>query len=262
VGSSFVVALQGPPGDDVFLMVSSGQGPTTTPFGTFCLDFPAKITFHLTLPGSGQVSFTRQMPCDSRLVGATGYLQFLGIDRNTNVFGISNQSSLTIIDGPCDDRFCTYTQGGWGAGCSGNNIACLREPSSPTSSRWGSSWATRTGSMPTGCSRWCSRARRRSRTSCRRWNVGDVRLGPHRSHGDQRGRLRRTAGRRQAQRGLRRRGPLRRPQERKPHSPRRYRVQLLRGLRPGRADRTAGDRHRRSRHLRRVRIVRGWGPSL
>src|SRR5262249_39659238 len=78
------------------------------------------------LPGSGQVSFTRQMPCDSNLVGLTGYLQFFAIDRQTLDAGISNQSSLTIIQGPCDDRFCSYTQGGWGANCAGNNIACLR----------------------------------------------------------------------------------------------------------------------------------------
>jgi hypothetical protein len=43
--------------------------------------------------------------------------------------GISNLATLTIADGICDGNLCTFTPGGWGADCSGNNAGCLRDRS-------------------------------------------------------------------------------------------------------------------------------------
>ncbi|MFO0981220.1 MAG: hypothetical protein U1E76_05610 [Planctomycetota bacterium] len=127
LGEIFTIQVQAPAQSDVFLLVSSGQGPTVTPFGTFCLNFPPLIIFHFRVPGDGKLTFGHEMDCDRSLIGAVGYLQFLAIDMSTLVHGLSNQASITVKDGPCDDKFCSYTQGGWGAGCAGHNVGCLRD---------------------------------------------------------------------------------------------------------------------------------------
>jgi hypothetical protein len=41
------------------------------------------------------------LPCDPSLIDTTGYFQFLSIDQVSGIGGRSNQSALTVIDGPC-----------------------------------------------------------------------------------------------------------------------------------------------------------------
>jgi len=127
IGSSLVISLQAPQGGDAFLLVSNGEGPTDTPVGTFCLDFPPVLIFHIPLPDSGQLSLIRQLPCDPGLVGVIGFFQFIAFSSTSSDRGISNQTSLTLKTGPCDDQLCTYTPGAWGGQCAGGNVACLRD---------------------------------------------------------------------------------------------------------------------------------------
>lgn len=101
IGSDFVIRAEAPYGWNVFLFVSLGQGPTHSDYGTLCLDFPAVTMFRFVPLTSGFVCFNHYMYCDKSLVGLTGYLQFLTIDFPTKSFGISNQESLTVVDGDC-----------------------------------------------------------------------------------------------------------------------------------------------------------------
>jgi len=127
IGSSLVVGFQAPTGGDLFLIVSKGPGPTDTPLGQFCVDFPPVYIFHVVLPDSGKLSLIRELPCDPGLVGVTGYFQFIAFSNVSSDHGISNQSTMTLATGPCDDLFCSYTQGGWGGQCQGGNAGCIRD---------------------------------------------------------------------------------------------------------------------------------------
>src|SRR5262245_26896757 len=64
VGSSLVISFEAPQGGTLFLLVSNGPGPTDTPVGTFCLNFPPVYIFAIPLPDSGKLSLVRQLPCD------------------------------------------------------------------------------------------------------------------------------------------------------------------------------------------------------
>ncbi|MFO0985164.1 MAG: hypothetical protein U1E76_26125 [Planctomycetota bacterium] len=101
IGTDFVIRAEAPFGWNVYLLVSLGQGPTKTDYGTLCLDFPYLTLFSFVPQTSGFVCFTHHMPCDKGLVGLTGYFQFLAIDHPTASSGISNQESLTVLDGDC-----------------------------------------------------------------------------------------------------------------------------------------------------------------
>jgi hypothetical protein len=119
-----------PPTTMVLLMFSLGQGPIDFgSYGTLCLDFPPFLMLEFTLDATGHAEFSGNVPCDPAIVGVTVYGQFItcspGGGRQSH--GSSNQASLTIVDGICDGGLCTFTQGGWGAGCSGNNPGCLRD---------------------------------------------------------------------------------------------------------------------------------------
>jgi hypothetical protein len=124
IGSDVDVFLHGPANEMGFFMVSLGQGPLSSPYGTICLDFPLALGLLFTLDGNGDASFTGTLPCDPSLVDITVYMQFITCRPNK---GVSNQKSLTITDGICDGDLCTFTQGGWGTTCKGNNPGCRRD---------------------------------------------------------------------------------------------------------------------------------------
>jgi hypothetical protein len=100
-GDFFGICAICPPGDQVNLLVSAGQGPTSTPYGTLCLEFPLLGWFTFRMPDSGGKCFWPYLPCDDSLIGATGYFQYVAIDLSTGDYGISNQVSLTVTDGGC-----------------------------------------------------------------------------------------------------------------------------------------------------------------
>jgi hypothetical protein len=124
IGSTVDVDLFGPANEVGFFMVSLGQGPINSSYGTICLDFPLALSFLFTFDANGEFSLSGQLPCDPALIDLTFYMQFITCKPNK---GISNQEDLTITDGLCDGSLCTYTIGGWGTDCKGNNPGCLRD---------------------------------------------------------------------------------------------------------------------------------------
>jgi hypothetical protein len=102
IGEAFDMCLNAPGGDSIALLGSLGQGPTKTPYGTFCLDFPPIVVFAFVMPGNGSRCFHRYIDCDPTLVGVTGYLQFIALHPEGDVDGLSNQSAVTVVDhGAC-----------------------------------------------------------------------------------------------------------------------------------------------------------------
>jgi hypothetical protein len=98
IGEFIDICTSAPAGDLVALLGSLGQGPTVTPFGTFCLDFPPLVLFTFVMPGSGSRCFHRYITCTPDLVGVTGYLQFVALTPGGDVEGLSNQSPVTVVD--------------------------------------------------------------------------------------------------------------------------------------------------------------------
>jgi len=126
IGSTVQVDLTGPANEMGFFMVSLGQGPFDTPYGTICLDFPLALSFLFDLDANGQASFSGDIPCDPIFANLTIYMQFITCRPNK---GVSNQHALTITDGVCTGDLCGFTQGGWGTDCAGGNPGCRRDKS-------------------------------------------------------------------------------------------------------------------------------------
>src|SRR5262249_27058679 len=98
IGEAFDICLFAPGGDGIALMVSLGQGPTATPYGSFCLDFPPLVIFTFDMPAAGTRCFHTHMPCDPNLVGVTGYLQFVALKGPGAADGLSNQTRMIVVD--------------------------------------------------------------------------------------------------------------------------------------------------------------------
>lgn len=107
VGSTFELGMTAPVGSTVALFASLGEGPTPTPYGTVCLDFPALINFVFVMPAPGSVSVTHFMHCEPSIVGFQGFFQLIGVDFAHGTFGVSNQAPLTVVDGACH-TCCEY----------------------------------------------------------------------------------------------------------------------------------------------------------
>lgn len=132
IGSSVTVTMDAPPPVAVVLLLGSlGEGPFNGgAYGTICLDFPTFLSIAMPLDANGHAELTGHLPCDPAFVGVTVYLQFLTCapaSGNKTSKGSSNQESLTITDGLCDADLATFTQGGWGTSCHGNNPGCRRD---------------------------------------------------------------------------------------------------------------------------------------
>ncbi len=129
IGSVVDVDFTGPANEMALLMVSVGQGPVKSGYGTICLDFPLLAQVMLGLDAAGKALLQVDIPCDPALVDVTVYSQFITCRPNK---GISNQVASTFIDALHAGDLCTYTQGGWGADCNGGNPGCLLETWFPT----------------------------------------------------------------------------------------------------------------------------------
>src|SRR5262249_44691206 len=87
IGEFIDICMDARAGDLVALLGSLGQGPTATPFGTFCLDFPPLVMFTFVMPPGGNRCFHRYIVCDPSAVGMIGYLQFLAVDPGVGADG-------------------------------------------------------------------------------------------------------------------------------------------------------------------------------
>ncbi|MBI4879457.1 MAG: hypothetical protein HY812_07320 [Planctomycetes bacterium] len=132
IGTSFDVTIVAPPGSIVILLLSPTAGPTPTPFGALCVGFPPAAAVIIPMPAPS-LTFSHFVACDPTYAGILGFFQFLAIaPANPGQVFVSNSQSLEIIDGACSATpdpgdFVTFTQGGWGQPCSGNNAGCLRD---------------------------------------------------------------------------------------------------------------------------------------
>ncbi len=132
IGTNFDVTITAPQGSIVLLLLSATAGPTPTPFGTLCVGLPPAAAVIIPMPAPS-LTFSHFVACDPAYAGILGFFQFLAIDpANPGQVFVSNSQSLEIIDGACSATpdpgdFVTFTQGGWGQPCSGNNAGCLRD---------------------------------------------------------------------------------------------------------------------------------------
>jgi len=124
IGSEINVCLQGPPNEMGLFMISTGENAIPSKYGTICLEFPLLSSFNFTFDATGNYCFGVEVDCDPSLVGYEVYSQFITCNPNK---GISNQVHTVVTDAICDGDFATFTQGGWGTDCSGNNPGCLRD---------------------------------------------------------------------------------------------------------------------------------------
>jgi hypothetical protein len=124
VGETINVCLQGPAGEMGLFMISTGESSVPSKYGTICLEFPLLSSFNFNFDATGNYCFGVEVDCDPSLVGYSVYSQFITCNPNK---GISNQVFTTVGAGICDGDLATFTQGGWGTDCSGNNPGCLRD---------------------------------------------------------------------------------------------------------------------------------------
>lgn len=129
VGDTFEICITAPAGDMVFLIISATEGPTPTAFGTFDVGLPPIVTYVFPMPAIPTLCIDHVAHCDPSIVGLTGYFQFLALDMQSGESCISNQTSVTVIDDECTEPgdFATFTQGGWGTSCNGDNPGCFRD---------------------------------------------------------------------------------------------------------------------------------------
>lgn len=130
LGGDFNTCITAPGGSFVFLLVSANEASIPTKFGTLCVAMPALKIFTLVMPASGHLCFSHHVDCVPEMAGFTGYFQFVALGPDPGQAGVSNCEALTAIDtGKClgVGSFVTFTQGGWGTKCAGNNPGCLRD---------------------------------------------------------------------------------------------------------------------------------------
>jgi hypothetical protein len=134
IGGDFTLCVQGMPGSVAALFVGTQPGATQTKFGTLCIELPAILVMPFQLSSSGEACFPCDLPCQPYLVGATLYLMAIIGNGQPGQAEITDCSTLTIVDdGSCSGPtpgsepgdFVSYTQGAYGATCSGGNPACL-----------------------------------------------------------------------------------------------------------------------------------------
>ena len=136
VGTPFAFCMSAPPESMVVLLVGTQAGLTQTKFGPIGVALPAQFIFIFPMFASGQFCIPpdRFVPCSEELIGVTMSMQLIAIGPEPGQHGISNRADILIQDaGACGapGGLVTYTQGGWGAECSGSNPACLLQAQFP-----------------------------------------------------------------------------------------------------------------------------------
>lgn len=129
-GADYNFCLETPGSAIAFLMTSIEllPAPIQTSAGPFYLQTPLIATQVIGIPASGELCITCVVPCFDTLEGVTVHFQFGALTAGGR--GLSNVQTVTVEEGDCDvdaGDFATFTQGGWGAACSGDNAGCLRD---------------------------------------------------------------------------------------------------------------------------------------
>ena len=95
IGGAIQMTLSVPVPAIALVLGSTGNGPTPTALGTFCLDWPPITALPVGLFPQTTRNIWCPIPCDQTLVGASGYLQFAAFDQQ-GVIGISNAVQVAI----------------------------------------------------------------------------------------------------------------------------------------------------------------------
>jgi hypothetical protein len=126
-GTDFEGSITTPGPHLVVLMASLDIGEIPTQWGALNLGLPLLMQVIAFTDSTGYRRFSCPI-CDENLIGAMFYLQFLGVDMtDPSKGGVSNLTSFTISDGFCSGDFSTFTPGGWGTECNGQNPGCIRD---------------------------------------------------------------------------------------------------------------------------------------
>ena len=131
IGQNFDTCITAPGNSLVLVLIGGGPGPIQTKYGTLHVSFPFLGIWTFFMPVDGQVCLPHVVECESSVVGMTAYFQFAAFGPAPGQVGLSNGQAMTAVDsGACNVKagdFVTYTMGGWGAKCAGNNAGCLRD---------------------------------------------------------------------------------------------------------------------------------------
>ena len=122
------------------IVFGAPNGQPVTGSNAFCNDAPVVVPFTFTdtcactswsVTGSGgTVSFDQQTLTGTLTIppGNTSGPVLASVSV-TDCSGATTTASVKVNGQPLSEQtcYCSYTQGGWGAGCSGGNIACTRD---------------------------------------------------------------------------------------------------------------------------------------
>lgn len=117
-----------------FVLIGLDPGPVPTKLGTVHVGFPFLLILAVPLEAGVQIECAAEMPCDTPLVGMSLHMQG-AVFPSGNPGGacLTNPVQMDVLHGSCSATgtetgdFWTFTEGGWGSNCSGNNPGCLRD---------------------------------------------------------------------------------------------------------------------------------------
>lgn len=101
IGTTFQLQLTTSHQSVAILFFSTGSGPTVTPLGTFCLDFPPAAAMFVPMFPVEDVTVSCPIACNRNLIGQVGYLQYYACFLNGSECGISNMHQITVVDNSC-----------------------------------------------------------------------------------------------------------------------------------------------------------------
>lgn len=127
-GTDLDICLEGPAFWPVVLLVSMQPGEIPTQYGTLGLG-SIDMMVAVTMNSSCDICIPCWVPCNPAFDGLTAYFQMVTWNPNDpEEFALSDVATITVQHtGLCGQTMVTYTQGGWGTKCSGNNPGCLRD---------------------------------------------------------------------------------------------------------------------------------------
>lgn len=117
-----------------FIFVGTEPGPTFSKIGTIQVGMPFLLILDVPLAADQSMVCASEVPCDNAFAGFTLFMQAAVVPAgNPKGACLTNPASMEITAGACSTTgtypgdFYSFTQGGWGTGCSGNNPGCLRD---------------------------------------------------------------------------------------------------------------------------------------
>ncbi len=103
IGTDFTFCVTSPPGNQLFFLVSLGNGPIQVPLGTLCVG-PSFLAVPLGTQVNATDCFTVPVDCRTNFIGVEGFMQVASVEPgNPANSGVTNGASIIAVDGPCTD---------------------------------------------------------------------------------------------------------------------------------------------------------------